>query len=580
MSLLNRNIHIPILAFILLAGLILRFYRLDNHSIFFDEKSTMVVSQGIVLEGANQKDVFSKPTFTPAEFWSHKTFDDYCEAMTRSDIGNSPFYYFLLHLWMDVFGLSDFSARSLSVFFSVLTILFTYLFASRFFSVGVALLAAAIVAIEPFFIAYSHQARNYSLTFFLTLLSTWFFLRLIENVNKNRKSAGLYLGYIIVSGLCLLSHFLTVSVFLAHGIYVIFFVKMHRWPRIALAGLLSLTGIVWWMTMGGGVWTLRTLAYQADLYRHMAETNPFNNRYGLILPATIPNVFFKSIPIFSDLIIFTNGLSEALEGKKNTLLSLATGIGLILLYHFRRNSGYKTDLIVPSVLLIGMGFVYTNRPLQFSILSVSVFALSFLPDLHRRAHRDTKRRLWFLYIISLVPTLFLIAFAFKNGHTYGLTQRYSGFSFPYVIILVSLLITNFGRIRPGFRYPVLFLLIIQLGFVMLRLNEFYQDRSVKYGYFAKPRRDNPYYEAAQVIRDYYKPGDTVFYPAPPVVMDSKMDSTFLSYSIQDAQLTNLYLPKNAEYTQAMNRRDLDRIILKRRAESDCLTVVNLRNVRY
>ncbi len=47
------------LAVILIIGIALRLYHLDSYSIFFDEKSTMVVSQGIVLEGANQKEVFS-----------------------------------------------------------------------------------------------------------------------------------------------------------------------------------------------------------------------------------------------------------------------------------------------------------------------------------------------------------------------------------------------------------------------------------------------------------------------------------------------------------------------------------------
>jgi hypothetical protein len=40
---------------ILVVALGLRLFHLDTHGIFFDEKSTMVVSQGIVLDGANQK---------------------------------------------------------------------------------------------------------------------------------------------------------------------------------------------------------------------------------------------------------------------------------------------------------------------------------------------------------------------------------------------------------------------------------------------------------------------------------------------------------------------------------------------
>jgi hypothetical protein len=42
---------------------------------------------------------------------------------------------------------------------------------------------------------------------------------------------------------------------------------------------------------------------------------------------------------------------------------------------------------------------------------------------------------------------------------------------------------------------------------------------------------------------------------------SEMDRTFLPYSIHDAQITNLYFPKDAQYVQAMDmdseRADLD-----------------------
>ncbi len=571
-----------ILCGIILAGILLRFYRLDTYSIFFDEKSTMVISQGIVLEGANQKEVFTQPSFTPADFWAPKTLADYYEAMTRSDIGNSPFYYLLLHIWMDMFGISDYSARSFSAFFSVLIILLTYAFARRHFSVTTALIAAAIVAVEPFFIAYSHQARNYSLTFFLTLLSTYYFLKIVENENVGRRSPGDYAGYIVSSFLCPLSHFLTVSVFIGHGLYALFFLKARYWFRLLLAGGLAMTGLAWWLMYGGGQWTLYTLDYQAKEYKRVAETMPYNNPYGTVLPATPANVIQKSIPIFTDLLPFMNGLSDALTGKKNIILAVISGMILILLFHSRVFNSWslKKRSIVLGIAAFSPMLFYSQNKLQFVIFSVSMLLISLFPIVHKRASPSEKKRLWLLYIMSVVPTLFLIAFAFKNGHTYGLTQRYSGFSFPYVIILLALLAQLVVTLKADFRALIAIVMLIQSGFVGLRLKEFYQDRSQKYGYFSEPRPSNPYYKAAKEIIKLYQPGDTVFYGAPRVVPFNEMGRTFLSFSVQDAQLTNLYLPKDARYVQVLDTVRIDKIILRQHRKGEDLELADLSGMRF
>lgn len=570
-----------ILLVIVLAGILLRFYRLDTYSIFFDEKSTMVVSQGIVLEGANQKDVFTQPSFTPADFWKPKKIADYYEAMTRSDIGNSPFYYLTLHLWMDVFGLSDFSARSFSVIFSVLIILLTYLFARRFFSENTALIAAAIVTIEPFFIAYSHQARNYSLTFFLTLLSTFYFLRIVENANAGKRNVWNYVGYIIASFFCPLSHFLTASVFIGHGLYALFFLKARHWLKVLLAGVLAMSGIAWWLTYGGGQWTLHSLDHQAKEYKRVAENMPSDNPYGNILPATPANVFFKSLPMFGDLLIFMNGLFDALAGKKNLILSFLSGLALVIICHgrlFQRLAIAQRSIILALVAFAPMLF-YSQTRLRFVILSVAILLLSLFPAVHKSASAAERKRLWLMYIMATVPTLFLIAFAFKSGHTFGLTQRYSGFSFPYVIIFMALLAQYVARLKGEYIALIGVVMLVQSGFVALRLKEFYDDRSAKYGYFQEPRPSNPYYAAAHEIKKLYQPGDTIFYGAPPVVIFNEMDRTFLPYSIQDAQLTNLYLPKDAQYIQVMDTVRTDKIILKK-AAGNSIEIADLTGKRF
>jgi uncharacterized membrane protein len=604
------------LAVILVLGISLRLYHLDSYSIFFDEKSTMVVSQGIVLEGANQKEVFStrkltvpefwktpafrlKPqdnlllsftyqetfyprAFTPAEFWAPKTLADYYEAMTRSDIGNGSFYYLLLHGWMEIFGLSDFSARLFSVVFSVLIIGLTYLFGKRFFSINTGLIAAGLVAIEPFFIAYSHQARNYSLTFFLTLLATYFFLQIVEIKISKRKDIWLYTGYVLAAGLSILSNFLSVVVLLVHGIYALLFLRsLSGWIKMAVSAVVALSGVTWWILYGGGKYTFYSLNHQAAEYKRYAETSPGNNPFG-VYPATLINVYNKALPIFSDLLIFTNGMADSLLGKRNFVVSFFVGVILIVWYRIKDRIKLHEFLRprIPYVIVLLSALVYTSNKIQFCILSVVIFALSFLYDVHKNGDPLQRKRLMMLYMMALVPTLFLIFMAFRGGHTSSLTQRYSGFSFPYVIILVSLLLQYYSNLSSEFKILIFLFLAIQFYFVGQRLQEFYEDRSVKYGYFAKPRVRNPYYEAAQKIKTVYQPGDTILYPAFKLQALSVMDRTFLPYSVQDAQLTNLYLPKGLNYIQQMDTTQVDRILIKRNNQKEPLEIINLKGKRY
>jgi hypothetical protein len=232
------------------------------------------------------------------------------------------------------------------------------------------------------------------------------------------------------------------------------------------------------------------------------------------------------------------------------------------------------------LLIIVVSFFFTNHKLQFCILSVSLFALSFIPDLHKNASREQRSRLWLLYMMALVPTLFLILMSFKNGHTYGITQRYSGFSFPYVIILLSLLLQFYTTLQAEFRVLIFVFLAAQLYFVGLRLKEFYEDRSPKYGYFAVPRVRNPYMEAAKKIEATYQPGDTIYYPSPRYEITSEMDRTFLPYSIHDAQITNLYFPKNAQYVQAMDTTQNERIWIRKKGRPEPVEIMKLTGKRY
>ena len=560
----------------------LRLFRLDAHGIFFDEKATMVVSQGIVQDGGNQHDVFDKGklVFTNQEFWREKKLPDYYEAMTRSDIGNSSFYYFVLHHWLNIFGISDFSARLLSVIFSVLTVYLIFVFTNHFTkSTTLALTAAFLAAIEPFFVAYSQQARNYSLTFFLTLLATYFFLRALEADTQKQSSWKWYVGYGITILLGLYAHFLVASVMLAHGAYVLFFVrKLKSWISFSLAGAFAVGGLAWWFVYGGGQYTLFSLNHQSKVYLECALNRPYNNPYGIILPATFKNVFDKSLPIFTDLWIYSNGLVGTLEGKKNIVLSLLIGIGLIFAFRFSQRKPEKANTItlISAGILGASTIVYTTQRLGFVIASVAVLMLYLA---FYKVNLLDKKLLGFFIIIAIVPSAFLILNAVRSGHTYGLTQRYSGFSFPYVVILAGMALWQLLESKGMFKFLIIAILIAQLGLITTTIGSIYADTSPKYSYRSTPRLPNPHYAAAQKALKQYQPGDTIVLPAPLAKFDNPMDKTYLPYSVVDAQYFNLYLPKDGIFVQRLDTVNVNQIILKK-ATGQLIELTDLKGKRY
>ncbi|MGA0558153.1 glycosyltransferase family 39 protein [Larkinella sp. VNQ87] len=584
-----------ILAGIMLLAFVLRVYHLDSYGIFFDEKSTLLVSQGVVLEGSNQKDVFDKAAvsyFTPEEFWKPKTLDDFIEANIKGDIGNSPAYYALIWLWIKAFGPSDFSIRFLSVLFGVITLPLLYRFVTTHFkmeperAIRLALLTCLLAAIEPYFIAQSHVARNYTMSFFLTLLATQVFLLIQEKQKPNPRTSpiNLYVAYGLLVALSLLSHYLTLTVFLGHGLYALLYVrKLPVWFRLALSVSVAVGFVSLWFIFGGGKYTFFSLDHQAKLYRSIALTNPTNNGFGLILPATVPNVFWRSLPVFSDLILFTNGLATAVVGYRNFALAMLLGglaTGLLIRYRKHHNPPVWVKIGFPLVLAAGLP-IYSIHAAQHLVMSAAVplfylLVTAMLEDVDRQ----NRPLMVFLVILALGPTFFLLIMAFRSGHTYGITQRYSGFSFPYILILTALMLLKISSLRFWFSLPLAVVLAVQAVFLTMLLQRIYNDIEPKYSSAPLARLPNPFRTSAQKIQELYAPGDTVLYPSMRRHEYTEIDKIGRAFSVIDAQMVNVYLPRDATYYQRIDSTERDKIVLVKGKTGQKITIFDLEGMKY
>jgi mannosyltransferase len=211
------------LLLVLLLALGLRLYRIEGQSLWNDE-GTSVALAARSLEAIT--------------------------ASAANDI-HPPLYYYLLHLWIALFGNSELAARSLSALFGTLLVLLTFalgrlcieLPGSEQANNPVGLLAALFAAISPFQIHYSQEARMYALSAFMGALSMYAFVRLLGNWQaeavggnppqtqravfrhftapvwgSNGHRYGMMLAYVAIACLLLYTHYFAASLIVAQNI--------------------------------------------------------------------------------------------------------------------------------------------------------------------------------------------------------------------------------------------------------------------------------------------------------------------------------------------------------------------------
>jgi mannosyltransferase len=140
---------------------------------------------------------------------------------------NMSLYYMLLRAWLH-FGHSPFFIRSLSVVISAATLPAIYWVAKQLYDRRVALIAAALLAVNAYSIRYAQEARSYALFMLLATLSSGFLIAWLRDVPPDLRSqsatsssqALLLRGYILTSLLAVYAHLYAILLLVAHWIVV------------------------------------------------------------------------------------------------------------------------------------------------------------------------------------------------------------------------------------------------------------------------------------------------------------------------------------------------------------------------
>lgn len=171
---------------------------------------------------------------------SEKTALDTITSLAREEPQHPPFYFLIARFWLQYFGFSVPTIRSLSALISLLVFPCVYwlcceLFASPF----TGWIAVAIIAVSPFHLLYAGEARQYSLWMLLSVVSS---LALLRSLRLKNKTSWAFYTLTVILGLYTFPFFM-LSV-IGYGVYVLGRDRYKFSPTFKAYLLSSLFGIL------------------------------------------------------------------------------------------------------------------------------------------------------------------------------------------------------------------------------------------------------------------------------------------------------------------------------------------------
>lgn len=222
-TIFNRTIKLKVLHILLLLlaiGAFIRFHNLTYSSLWLDEIFSM--------RGAS-------PESSLQEVYEYSKHDQ------------PPVFFFLLNLWLKLFGYTDFAGRAITCLYGLMGIAAMFFLGREVKNEKLGLMAALVTTINWFHTDISKEIRFYPLVFFLAAMSYLFFLR---SIKKTRPTD--LLLYSLFTAVLLNTHYYGLVLFVSQLlIFILVVIFYKREPRLIigglLAGILSGLSLVHWL---------------------------------------------------------------------------------------------------------------------------------------------------------------------------------------------------------------------------------------------------------------------------------------------------------------------------------------------
>ena len=182
----NKRVVLALIAGLVLLGVALRLYGLEQKIVWHDEVATRVLAAGATM-AAQMQGLYHAQVLTAGQVLQYQQVQQGTSVLAliadlaQHDPQHPPLYYVLAKVWVDFLGDSVYALRTLSVLFSGLGLLAMYWFVRELAaSRRTALIAMLLMGVSPLFILYGQEAREYALWTLTLLLSSAALLRALR----------------------------------------------------------------------------------------------------------------------------------------------------------------------------------------------------------------------------------------------------------------------------------------------------------------------------------------------------------------------------------------------------------------
>lgn len=313
---------------------------------------------------------------------------DLSEIITSQLLDNNPpLYEGLMHFWIQIFGIEEWSVRLPSVLFSCGSLAFLFLMLRKHASIQSAIIASLLLIFSNYQLEFAQQARAYSLLGFMSTGAMFFFVEFLVKskfsshpgnswfpVKEQRSS---FIGLLIFDTLLMNTHYMGLLILLTQVVVVLSSLDLLKklWKQMILFSLAFL--ILWLpillavvkraMVLDGGLNWIGTPDFGTLVYVVILFVNDPNNLKGIFLLA-----FFFLIKFF---------LKKELRSSplEKTLFAWAVfPIGFLWLYSLQSPAFLPRYLMPSSIGLLALAGVASFKLFDNKFLKMGMPALIIL----------------------------------------------------------------------------------------------------------------------------------------------------------------------------------------------------------